>query len=106
MYSMKLADMGKTPEEISEDMDMPSPVSANRYPYGLCISLDHDDLEKLNMPLDMEVGDTIHVFAFARVTSVSKSELTDGKCNCRVELQITHLALEDEDQEGMGEEAA
>ena len=106
MYSVKMTDMAKTPDEVKEDMDGPmaAPVSVNRYPYGLCLSLDQDDLAKLDMPLDAEVGDMIHVMAFARVTSVSKQELADGKCNCRVELQITHLALEDEDQE-MGQDA-
>jgi len=106
MYSMKLVDMSKTPDEIKADMPMEMPQVVSRYPYGLCLSLDQDDLAKLEMPLDMEAGDTIHVMGFARVTSVSKRELSDGKCECRVELQITHLALEDEDQEGMGEEAA
>ena len=106
MYSVSMADMAKTPEEVKEDSEPMAPVSVNRYPYGLCLSLDQDDLEKLSMPLDAEVGDMIHVMAFARVTSVSKQELADGKCNCRVELQITHLALEDEDQEMDGAEAA
>jgi len=104
MYSIKMQDMGKTPDEAKEDMgplDVPSVT--NRYPYGLCISLDEDQLKKLDLEKP-DVGDMIHLFAMARVTSVSENEKSDGSKCCRVELQITHLGLEDENDEGAEEE--
>ena len=83
-----------------------------KYPYGLCISFDEDTLEKLGlddgeMP---EVGDMIHLMAMAKVTSVSENERESvggatKKC-CRIELQITHLATENEDTESVREEMA
>lgn len=97
MFDMiPLVDMAKSKEEIAEESDsMISPAYVTtKYPYGLCLRLDQDDLEKLAMPLNADVGDGIQIMAIARVTSVNKTELADGKCRCSVELQITHLALE------------
>ena len=109
MYTM-LTDMAKTTDEIEKEETIsvggPAPMAnINRYPYGLCISLDEEDLAKLGMPLDADVGDMIQVAAMARVTSVSKKEMADGTCDCRVELQITHLNLEGDDEDEATEAA-
>jgi hypothetical protein len=69
------------------------------YPYGLCISLTEKELAKLDLDDDASVGDTIHIFALAKVTSVSKHQGQQGAASTRIELQITHIALEDEDTE-------
>jgi hypothetical protein len=91
--------MAKTPNEVKEDS---KPLSVDdtvsKYPYGLCLSLDEDQLDKLDM-CKPDVGDFIHLHAMARVTSVSEHEKTNGDACCRVELQITHLGLENEDEE-------
>ena len=69
------------------------------YPYGLSISFDHNDLAKLDMEEDMDVGDMIHFTAMAKVTNVSKRDV-GGKCECRVELQIIDMmAIENENDE-------
>lgn len=108
-----MVDLARTPEdvkkEIGKDMAMasPSPVGERTvptYPYGLCVSLDEETLKKLKLDGDLpDVGEMIHFCAMAKVTSASMSERegTDGaKETCRrVELQITHLGLENEDQE-------
>lgn len=82
--------------------DMPTPQVAGysppRYPYGLCICLGNDELDKLGLDSDCEVGDMLHLMAMAKVTSISKRE-TDKGDDCRIEMQITHLGLEDESQE-------
>ena len=82
----------------------PEAPSAPTYPYGLCLALSEDELEKLGLDGDLpKVGMMIHLVAMAKVTSVSQNEreTTDGgkKNCCRVELQITHLATENEDDE-------
>ncbi len=102
MFNM--VDMAHTPEDIKKEYAgnevMPAILgNANKYPYGLCISLGQDELEKLNMEADCEVGDYIHLVAMAKVTSVSQREEMDGDKNCRIELQITHLGLENETEE-------
>jgi hypothetical protein len=102
-----MVDMGQTPEEIKKDVS-PMPAmeapSAPTYPYGLCISLTENELEKLGLEGDMpEIGELVHLMGMAKVTSVSEHEreLPDGtkKRCCRVELQIVALKAEDEDEE-------
>lgn len=84
--------VGGGPEEID-------PVDfVGDYPPGLCLSFDEEVLEKLDLDDEIEVGDTIDLRAFARVTSVNKTADEDSK-HCRVELQICNLAVEVEDTE-------
>lgn len=107
MYFAPMVDMAKTPEEVKKEApaplaDMPPRVPV--YPWGLSISLDEGCLAKLGIDGDMpSVGEMIHLCAMAKVTSVSENEMESdngGKKTCRrVELQITHLATENEDDE-------
>lgn len=89
-------DMAKTPEEMKEDKEEMTvgnyPQSI--YPYGLCISLDNDALEKLDLSTDVDAGDQVHFQCIGKVTSVSKRE-TDKGSEARIEIQITHLSLGD-----------
>jgi len=62
------------------------------YPYGLCLRLDNDSLEKLKLETP-EVGDTVMVTARALVSSVSSYETIVGGLNRNLELQITDLAV-------------
>lgn len=98
LVSMELSDEQKldtaTPIPVKSE-DMP------QYPYGLRICLSQDELEKLDLEADCEVGDVIDLRAFARVTSVSKNQMSDGSQQCRVELQIEQLAVENESSEDM-----
>lgn len=104
-----MTDMARTPNEVKEEIAESAPcppgkmTTAPVYPYGLCLSLEDEALEKLKMQGMPEVGATVHFAALARVTSASEHERegTDGeKTKCRrVELQITHLAIENEDRE-------
>ena len=70
------------------------------YPAGLCLSWDEEILEKLDLDDDIELGDTVDIRAFAKVCSVSKTN-----DHCRIELQITDMAVENEDTEEPGEMA-
>lgn len=78
--------------------DLYDPDNVPTYPYGLCISLCEEEMEKLDLDDDVEPGDTIHLFCMAKVTSVSKRADEDKNC-CRVELQITEIACENEGTE-------
>lgn len=97
---MSMVDMALTGEELKENTlpAMPEMASQPRYPYGLSISLSEKELEKLKLSAECEVGDMIHLVGMAKVTSISANDTQDGK-SCRIELQITHLELEDEDEE-------
>src|ERR1700752_2842925 len=110
MRFAKMVDMARTPAEVKEEIAETAacaPIDAKRtapvYPYGLCLSLDEEVLEKLGIKELPDVGETVHFAALARVTAASESEHeTEGgekETHCRVELQITNLALESEDDE-------
>lgn len=98
-----MKDMRLTKDD-STDFCLPSPSDGPAYPYGLCLSLTNAELEKLGCTADdFDVGDLIHLQGMAVVTSVSETSKQDGNYSCRVELQITHLSDEDEDNEYNGE---
>jgi hypothetical protein len=104
----KMVDMARTPADVKKEIDS-YPSASNpestvpAYPYGLCITLDQESLDKLDIEGGCAVGDMIHLCAIARVTSCNESETEkkDGtkERKCRIELQITHLATEGEDDE-------
>lgn len=106
----KMVDMARSTSDIKKELaNYPSPSSdVSVYPYGLCLSLDEEILDKLEIDGDCEVGDMIHLVAMARVTSCSESEreTADGKKkrSCRIELQITSMGVENESTESDGEE--
>lgn len=98
MKSMELDDEDRVdmfPEGMPFDMARPN---GPKFPYGLRICLTHSELRKLSLEADCEIGDIIDIRAFAKVTSVSQNE-TERGVECRVELQIEELALEDESDE-------
>lgn len=95
----KMVDMARSPEEKQEEIKSYTSPQAPTYPYGLCISLCEDELDKLNLDdSDAEVGDMVHLHALAVVTSVSKnsSEFGDHR---RIELQLRYISVEGEDEE-------
>ena len=95
MVSMEMTQTEK------EEYSKPSPP---RYPYGLCISLCQDELEKLNLDdEELQVGDMIHIHSLARVTSVSSYDSESGS-NKRVELVLAYISAEDEAEEDREEE--
>lgn len=93
----KMVSMERSAPEMAEAAN-PMPQIL-KYNYGLTLCFDQETLDKLNLDdKDVEVGDLIHLFAMAEVTSVSKHDMGGGE-KCRVELQITHLSVENEDDE-------
>lgn len=94
----RMIDMKKDAKEMMRDTMPFGMGSQSEYPYGLSICLGNDELEKLGLDNECEVGDMIHLFALAKVTSLSKNDTGDGE-KTRIELQITHLGCEDENEE-------
>lgn len=95
----KLVDM-LMDDEDQLDAVQPIPMSEKpRYPYGLRICLSHKELKKLGLEADCDIGDVIDLRAFAVVTSVSMNKIEGGDDECRVELQIEKLAVENETTE-------
>lgn len=104
MFDGAMTDLARTPEEAKEEIaEMTAPIaspkaSVPKYPYGLCLCLEDETLEKLGLAGDLpEVGEMIAFHGMARVTCASKNEreMGDGttkECT-RVELQITHMGI-------------
>lgn len=80
-------------------MDSVMPISTSErpeYPWGLRISLCGDEMDKLNLdPSEAFVGGIVTGRFISKITSVSASDGDFGS-SCRVELQITALALGDD----------
>jgi len=100
-HLMPMIDMAQSKEEIEErypaavaKSDKAGPI----YPWGLCLRLSEKEIAKLNLDEAPEIGDMIHIFAMAKVTSVSANATENGE-NRSVELQITHMSVENEDEE-------
>ena len=113
----QMADLAYTDAEKSEKMkDWPSPDDGSPkvytgpdYPYGVTICLGERELNLAGLDgEDIDVGDILHGHFFAKVTSVSadarKGEDGEDIKSRRVELQITHLSGEDENDENDEEE--
>lgn len=102
-----MVDMARSPvEKSAEAQEMLTSAVADipTYPYGLNICFDNEVLEKLDMDEDVQVGDYVHIHAFAKVTSVSERDI-NGQPDRRVELTMTHISAEDEDEENEDDEA-
>lgn len=95
-----MTDMKRTPKEKEEPIMGAALVAPSEpdYPWGLRITLGTEELEKLDMEGDCEVGDYLHMHCLAKVTSVSEDE-RGGKKECTVSLTITHMEAEDESSE-------
>jgi hypothetical protein len=86
----KLVDM-ELDDEDKLDMVMPYTMDRPDYPCGLRICLTDSELKKLGLEADCDEGDMIDIRAFGVVTSIHKEA-----GNCRVEIQIQKMALEEE----------
>lgn len=104
---MKVVSMERTKAEKKAAQErieaMPSPSDGPDYPWGLCLNLGADELAKLGIDDLPAVGDEMHFGGVAIVTRVSQSASQHGEESKGVELQITHLGVNDgDDDDGQG----
>lgn len=92
---MKLTNM-KMPAKKAKELNAPATVGADapRYPYGLCLSLENDALDKLGLKSLPKIGAVVEVIAKAKVQRVSETDTTEGGKRRSLELQITDLGFE------------
>jgi hypothetical protein len=75
----KMVNLAKSPEQVKGEIATSVPAAADMpepkvpvYPWGTCIKLEDDTLEKLGLDDGLPaVGETLQFLAMARVTSVS-----------------------------------
>ena len=92
-----LVSMMRTPEDKRKDAGEAAPITsiAPDYPYGLCVHLDKDELDKLGITDLPKVGTKLNLEAAVVVTSVRQSAAMamgqDPDESVSIDLQITDL---------------
>lgn len=91
----KLVSMKRTAEDKRQDMGEPCGIEATApdYPWGLCIHLDADELDKLGMKQLPAIGTEIPVMVKVKVTRVSQSAVEGSDEQRSVDLQITDMGI-------------
>ena len=95
-----LVSMARSSEALKQDraygtiMPIADTTEQPVYPYGLCISLSDEELEKLKLDCDCDVGEEITFVIRCEVTSVSQSKAPEGS-RSRLELQIVAMKPSD-----------
>lgn len=97
--------MKLTPKEVKEEKQEAKDYSPPPYPWGLCIRLEKDELDKLKLATLPNVGDEVHITAVGRVTGVSSAMRDQKDEDKTVSIQIVMLALDDEGADD-GDESA
>jgi len=104
---MKTVDM-KMPKTKKGGLGVPEAATISQrdeYPYGLRITLNEDQIKKLEHVMDYKPDTEVEIMASAKVLSVRSNDLAGGKKDRSVELQITGLACEGEgDMDKMSDE--
>jgi hypothetical protein len=97
MPDMKMVDMAMTKAEMKAEhkgMCGVGPAGdANPYPWGLAITVEGRELDKLGMKDMPDVGTECYFTVCAKVTSVNQSAHEGGKSERRVGMQITGMQL-------------
>lgn len=88
---MPMINMKSKPE--TEEMPGQIEIDEPRYPYGLCIRLGKDELEKLGITALPKVGGEMMISARAYVKGVSSYETQGAGAETSVELQITDMEI-------------
>ena len=88
---MAMINMKSKPERE----EMPGAIESDepRYPYGLCISLGKDELEKLGITALPKVGGEMMITAKAVVKSISEYETQGEGKDMNMSLQITDMEI-------------
>lgn len=87
MISMKMSSEERSEYENGYKMEEPE------YPYGLCIDLDDDSMEKLGITTLPEIGTEMTITAKVVVKSVSSSQYEGSDKESRMSLQITDMEI-------------
>jgi hypothetical protein len=94
MAEPKMVSMKRSAEDKRGDKMESAPMEATApdYPYGLCIHLDRDELDKLGIKGLPAIGTTMAMTGMVKVTRVSSSATGDDEYTS-VDLQITDMGV-------------
>lgn len=94
---MALVDLKLSKKDQKEEMS-PSTAEPPEFPYGLCLNIDKDELDKLGIVDLPEVGEEFTINAIGCVTAVHSSASGNGK-SAGLSLQITKMELTPEGED-------
>ena len=95
---MALTSMKNTPADVKEEQDeLTTNPEIPAYPYGLCIDLCDESLQKLGITDLPPVGTKMKLTALVEVTTVSQYQNSEG-AESRLSLQITDMQLDPAEQ--------
>lgn len=89
---MAMVNMKMSREEAKEYSE-PTAMDAPEYPYGLCLDLDDDALEKLGITSLPAVGTQMTITARVYVKSTSAYNTQGGESESRMSVQITDMEI-------------
>jgi hypothetical protein len=81
-------------QDAAEAAEVSAPETGDgpKYPYGLCLCLNDDTLQKLGIGLP-DVGQKVVIHAIATVTRASAVQEQDGGTEIGADLQITDMEI-------------
>ena len=94
---MPMINMQRAPER--EEMPGEYEADEPRYPYGLCISLGKEELEKLGITALPKVGTEMTIMAKAYVKMTRAYETQGEGEDMGIELQITDMEIQGNQQQ-------
>jgi|SRR3972149_11412223 len=98
---MKMVDLKlpkKTIEEVKKEMS-PIEVERDRWPYGLQLRFESDQVEKLPHLKNMKIGQKVVIQGEGEVTELRMSERKEGKESWTVEVQLHEVGCEGKKKE-------
>lgn len=93
---MKMVDVKlpkKTKEELKESTQ-PVEVERDRWPYGLKLTFESEQVNKLPNLEKMKIGQKVNVEGIGEVTSIRMNEEKEGKKRYSVEVQLHEVGCE------------
>jgi hypothetical protein len=93
---MKIVDV-KLPKKSMEELKKeasPIQVERDRWPYGLQLRFETEQIDKLPHLKDMKIGQKVSVQGHGEVTEIRMSEQKEGKESWTVEVQLQEVGCE------------
>jgi len=92
---MKLIDMKLPKKELQKNAEVPvASEDIERYPYGLRINLEKEQVDKLRGLIGLQAGDPVIVEGKGYIKEVRISDTQDGRKRHNVEIQLTAIGID------------
>ena len=85
----------KTKAEMKEENTIGCYDEGDKYPYGLQLRFEKDEIEKLSSLKTIQAGDMVNIVAKGKVTEVRVTDKDKGKNRHSVEIQIQSIDIPD-----------